>query len=653
MQPSLPPLKDELVIRSVRPRARFPRLVPNITLLLLETVHALSPPPFLSRTTMSAATETQPLLQDVSPSSGAGSPSPSPTLVAAALGECGDFNDDEGITSVDPSLGFHPSGDPDNPRDWPDAFKWGIVMLLAAMAFTVTFTCISIVPLAAHIVEELDGLSGNSRSSPSSSGSTATVLLVTIWELGEAAGPLAIAPLSETASWGRYGVLNAATLLFVGATTAAAMATSTSLFIAARGLTGLAVATNVLGPAIIGDLFPPSQRGSAMAIVQMAPLMGGAVGPAIGGAVAETWGWRSVLWLSAVLASTCAVLFLVAFRETYPPAVLQRRRLRLEKTGGKTAAGLESGGGLMTTTLLLGPASGTALSSASSLRHMRDAVLRPAVVLSDSIVLAVLSLFGAVVFSYFYIMSVSLPHILEVRYGLSSAATGSAFLAFSESVLVFCFLLSACSPSHNHFRFWCRHKCHGLQPVTRPHLPVPGEEERQSQPARPARVPAANNDRVRLFAAGGGGQLWMVRGAAPAAAADAGNGGAAGHEPIAVLYPAGVLCGGCVWAVCSIGNDGPDRDALSLRDVPAADSGAARGRLGLRLGLHGAGVIESDPGAAAVAGDAVRRAMAAAVRVHAECVGYERTKIEERRNHVLQRHRMTLKAVSGALEERK
>ncbi|EFX06205.1 msf transporter [Grosmannia clavigera kw1407] len=380
---------------------------------------------------MSAATERQPLLRDNSGSSSvAVSASPSPTLVAAALGECGGFNDDEGITSVDPRIGFNPSGDPDNPRDWPEAFKWGIVMLLAAMAFTVTFTCISIVPLAAHIVEELDGLSGDSRNAPSSSGSTASVLLVTIWELGEAAGPLAIAPLSETASWGRYAVLNAATLLFVGATAAAAMAKSTSLFIAARGLTGLAVATNVLGPAIIGDLFPPAQRGSAMAIVQMAPLLGGAVGPAIGGAVAGTWGWRSVLWLSAVLASTCAVLFLVAFRETYPPAVLRRRRLRLELTDGKlTTASLESGA-LLTTTLL-DPTMSTPASSVSGLRHMRDAVLRPAVVMTNSIVLALLSLFGAVVFSYFYTMSVSLPHILETRYGLSSAGTGSAFLAFS------------------------------------------------------------------------------------------------------------------------------------------------------------------------------------------------------------------------------
>ncbi len=32
---------------------------------------------------------------------------------------------------------FDPDGDADNPMEWPAAFKWGIVLLLALMAFTV------------------------------------------------------------------------------------------------------------------------------------------------------------------------------------------------------------------------------------------------------------------------------------------------------------------------------------------------------------------------------------------------------------------------------------------------------------------------------------------------------------------------------------
>ena len=73
-------------------------------------------------------------------------------------------------------IGFDPDGDPDDPKQCSRGYKWGIVALLAAMAFTVTFTCISIIPIAPHVIKELSGKDQKSAS----------VLLVTIWELGEA-----------------------------------------------------------------------------------------------------------------------------------------------------------------------------------------------------------------------------------------------------------------------------------------------------------------------------------------------------------------------------------------------------------------------------------------------------------------------------------
>ncbi|ORY70948.1 MFS transporter [Pseudomassariella vexata] len=298
---------------------------------------------------------------------------------------------------------FDPEGDEENPVDWPQAYKWGIVALLAFMAFTVTFTCISVVPVANQIVEDLN----HGHSSKSSS-----VLLVTIWELGEAAGPLLIAPLSEV--FGRYPVLNAANLLFITATVLAALCQSTPLFIAARALTGLAVASNVLNPAIVGDMFVSDQRGSAMSIVMLAPLIGGAVGPAISGAVAENLGWRQVLWMSAALAMACEVVFLTCFRETYKVPILRRKADRMRRDTGNDM--------LRTIFDVEGQKSGTML---------WEAMMRPFIVLFGSGVLQILSLFGSVAFSYFYVLSTSLPDVLSERYHLSPAQIGSAFLSFS------------------------------------------------------------------------------------------------------------------------------------------------------------------------------------------------------------------------------
>ena len=101
-----------------------------------------------------------------------------------------------------------------------------------------TFNCISVVPVANGIVEDLNN--GTSHKSQS-------VLLVTIWEIGEAAGPLFIAPLSET--FGRYRVYNAANICFIATTVLAVLCQTAPTFIAARALTGLAVAANVLNTA--------------------------------------------------------------------------------------------------------------------------------------------------------------------------------------------------------------------------------------------------------------------------------------------------------------------------------------------------------------------------------------------------------------------
>ncbi|KAI2606576.1 MFS general substrate transporter [Hypoxylon sp. NC1633] len=325
--------------------------------------------------------ETQPLLQDVS-------------IV---------YNERPNDSANKDIVDFDPDGDAENPMEWPPMYKWVIVALLAFMAFTVTFTCTSVVPIASRIVDDLDH---------GHSGKSASVLLVTIWELGEAAGPLLIAPLSEV--FGRYPVINVANTLFIAATVLAALSQSSRLFIVSRALTGLAVASNVLNPAIVGDIFMSEQRGSAMSLIQLAPLIGGAIGPAISGAIAETMGWRQTLWMSVTLAAACEIVFLTCFRETYKVPILRRKAARLRRETGnpslRTVFDADDG---------------------SRARKVWAAILRPFVVLAGSGVLQMLSLFGSIVFTFFYIMSTTLPDILETMYGLSPAAAGSAFISFS------------------------------------------------------------------------------------------------------------------------------------------------------------------------------------------------------------------------------
>ena len=266
-----------------------------------------------------------------------------------------------------------------------------------------TFTCISVVPIANRIVFDLDGHASKSAS----------VLLVTIWELGEAAGPLFIAPLSEI--FGRYPLMNAANLLFIAATILAALSENTTTFIAARALTGLVVASNVLNPAIVGDIFESHERGSAMSLIMLAPLLGGAVGPAVAGAIAQKVGWRAVVWMSAGVAGVCELLFLTCFRETYEVTILKRRAAGLrQKTGDDSLRTVYDD------------------DEEGDWKRLRDAIWRPIIVLAGSGVLQSLSLYGAVSFTYFYVLATTLSDVLEDVYKLPASLTGVSFMSFSN-----------------------------------------------------------------------------------------------------------------------------------------------------------------------------------------------------------------------------
>ncbi|KAL3965378.1 hypothetical protein ACCO45_002382 [Purpureocillium lilacinum] len=277
------------------------------------------------------------------------------------------------------------NGSPDDPQQWPASFKWSIVALLSFSAFSVTYGCLSVAPVATRIANDLDG--GNS-------GKSSAALLVTIWELGEAAGPLLIAPLAEM--FGRWPLYNAANVLFVVATILGALSKDTGEFVASRALTGMAVAANVLNPAIIGDIFPTEQRGAAMSYIMFAPLVASSVGPAFSSIIAGSLGWRSVLWTSVALA---AVNGLVAKLRKAADDASRIESLTKEIHLVKSPAGLWT------------------------------SMMRPAVVFFGSGVLAALSLFGSLMYSYFYVISTTLPGILEEVYLFPASMTGSAFLA--------------------------------------------------------------------------------------------------------------------------------------------------------------------------------------------------------------------------------
>ena len=109
--------------------------------------------------------------------------------------------------------------------------------------------------------------------------------------------------------YGRLIVYRVTTVLFVIFTIACAYAPSLNSLIAFRFLAGSAgSAPLVLGSGTIADCYPREQRGTAMAVFSMGPLLGPVIGPVAGSFLSQDAGWRWVFRLIAILSGVVGLV---------------------------------------------------------------------------------------------------------------------------------------------------------------------------------------------------------------------------------------------------------------------------------------------------------------------------------------------------------
>jgi MFS family permease len=102
--------------------------------------------------------------------------------------------------------------------------------------------------------------------------------------------------------FGRNRTLTAALVLMAVAQVGAAMAPSLAVLVGLRAVQGLACAA--IPPSVMGmlaDIFPAQRRSRMMGAWAAANGAGQAVGPPLGGLLADLWGWRSIFWVLAPL----------------------------------------------------------------------------------------------------------------------------------------------------------------------------------------------------------------------------------------------------------------------------------------------------------------------------------------------------------------
>jgi DHA1 family bicyclomycin/chloramphenicol resistance-like MFS transporter len=150
-----------------------------------------------------------------------------------------------------------------------------------------------------------------------SAGQSAGAATLTVFLLTFALGQLLYGPVADRI--GRRAPLLAGIGIYAAGSLACALAPTLPLLIAARFLQALgASAGPALGRAVMRDLFEGRRLTSAMAMVTAAVALSPMLGPAIGGVVAEEFGWRAIFFALMGVALIIGFLAAVLLPETRP-----------------------------------------------------------------------------------------------------------------------------------------------------------------------------------------------------------------------------------------------------------------------------------------------------------------------------------------------
>ncbi|EIN05407.1 MFS general substrate transporter [Punctularia strigosozonata HHB-11173 SS5] len=209
--------------------------------------------------------------------------------------------------------------DPHNPRNWTFRRKWAATVIVSAFTFISPVSSSMIAPAAGQVAEQF--------------GITSSVVLamsISVFVLAYAIGPLFLGPLSEI--YGRSRVLQLANIWYLVWNLVCGWSTSTGMLIAFRFLAGLGGSAPLsIGGGVLGDCWDTSQRGQAIAVYSLAPLLGPVVGPIAGAWIAEKSTWRWVFWSTSIMDGAIQCLGLIYLQETYVPVLLERKAAKIRK----------------------------------------------------------------------------------------------------------------------------------------------------------------------------------------------------------------------------------------------------------------------------------------------------------------------------------
>jgi MFS family permease len=183
--------------------------------------------------------------------------------------------------------------------------------------------------------------------------------------------------------------------------------------IAFRFLSGLGgSAPLALGGGVLSDLFNAEERGKAISIYSLAPLLGPAVGPIAGGFITENTTWRWVFYSTTIADALIQLFGLFFLQETYPPVLLHRKKKAMIKETGNEALHTEFDHPERTVA-----------------KTLRISLIRPFKLLGTQVIVQVLAIYMAYLYGLMYLVLSTFPGLWENSYHESVGIGGLNYIS--------------------------------------------------------------------------------------------------------------------------------------------------------------------------------------------------------------------------------
>ncbi|KXL44167.1 hypothetical protein M433DRAFT_68591 [Acidomyces richmondensis BFW] len=285
-------------------------------------------------------------------------------------------------------------GDAENPMNWSLTKRTLHMIPIAFLAFAVTAGSSLITPATEEIAQHFHV------------SVTAAILSLSLFVVGLGIGPIIAAPLSE--HFGRNAVYVTTAPVYMLFILGAGFSKSFGGLLVCRLLAGIAGGPVLaVGSGTTADMFPTRIRAIPASIYIMAPFLGPALGPVIGGFAAQYKGYKWTQW-STIFIGLVAWALVLPMQETYKKTILQRRAKRLNIPPPPTPH------------LGLLP---------YARKILRLTVARPLGMLFTEPIVLFFSLYISFVFSVLFALFAAFPYTFRRVYGFNTWQSGLTFLS--------------------------------------------------------------------------------------------------------------------------------------------------------------------------------------------------------------------------------